>query len=691
MSGPLDNRSIPSLMPVGSFRRLKNLWVPAENTLARRYGWEKFLSSETYNNEDLHDQLLALQTYYGVDDETVDTSTITTWPNAACEVGIQTRDIGRQPITMLHSFISTFGSRALMAGAESWIAVLNENTGNWRLIADGKGRGTDDGTLPRTRFYCSVNLDTAIFTNNYDKPLYWIFGSGVTGCDMQAARTIPDLDLIGLTKAAVTWTWKYVTFLANVEMDGQRKPNKIVWSDYQNPLSYDPAKPESIAGETDLDYGEEILGGAEIGDYFFIFTNKRIWQLSVRPDGTFNFNHRYSPDKTGDRCLFYRNTLISTGDEIYYFGSDGLYAFSIYRPQPERLQKVHLATGNIFHESRAGTISPLFCDNHVAGYNSATKEVLFSWVPNTSTDGFPESTFVFNTAYAHCSEIDHGFTAFCSHQPDSSGTLRDYLLELCACNLEQLADNDMGFTKEGLPMNPEPDDCPEYSSLYSTESIDVDGSPVEDYEQEEPSDGAFCSAMQSLEDLCGLCPSDEVFIGACALDYCLKQFSAVYSRERCTNPTVAGTSGDDGYTSSVGTYVLDGYQTQWVTMAMNFKNTRQDKVLHRVEIEAVAEEQTPPSNLVMRIGMSHQVADPVLASSRLRWETQDDMPLEFLGISVAAGQEEGSRPSETYEWPTYYEAMYFYLECTVNGTGGGFQMSRITADIDVGQKANPFG
>lgn len=690
MTGHLDNRSIPSEMPPQSYRRLLNVWIPAANKLARSFGWEKLFSKVTgYNNEDFHDQLLALQTYYDVLDDSVAPEDILSLPNAACDVVLNTRTIGRQPVTLLHSFVSTIGSRTLLLGTESRIAALNEKNGNWRLLADGLGEGIDDGTCPRRRFYVSTNLDTAIFVNDYNQVLYWIYGSGPNGCDQQSVRPIPEMALIGVSSAAVTWTWQYTSFIANVVANGKRHPNRIIWSNYQDPLSWDPAKPETTASSVDLDYGETVLGGAPLGDYFYIFTDKGVWQLSVDKGGFFVWDKRYY-HKNGDSCLYYKNTLVTSGKEIYYFGRDGFYSFSQYRPAPERLDGPHLATGLIFHESRSGTISPEWCDNHVAGFNPRTKELLFSWVPEGSETGFPTSTFVHNVAYNGSSELDHGFTAFCSHQSDPSGTLRDYLLEICACTIAGLISNGMGFIKEGLPLTLEVEDCPEFDSLYTNVAIAVDGTDLED-PNAAVDENALCLALGSIKDLCGGCPSDYTFIGACAVDWCLKQFTAVYSRERCTNPTAVGTTGANGYTSAVGTYVNDGYTTQLLSMAINFRDNRDDKTLRRIELEGIAEPQDEPSTLTLSIGQSHQVVDPLNGQlCGIIWHPQDDKFLECQSVSVTQHGLDSSRPNETLEWPLFYQSLYFYFDFQITGTGGGFEMSRITMDIDAAPKAGPM-
>src|SRR5436190_15621142 len=66
VSGLFDVRSLPDEVGAGSFRLVKSMSVRAIGKRCRRGGWVKFLDgeNETYNNEDLHDQLIDLQYYY---------------------------------------------------------------------------------------------------------------------------------------------------------------------------------------------------------------------------------------------------------------------------------------------------------------------------------------------------------------------------------------------------------------------------------------------------------------------------------------------------------------------------------------------------------------------------------------------------------------------------------------------------
>lgn len=66
ISGLFDQRSLPDDVGAGSFKLVKNASVRAIGKRCRRGGWTKFLDgvNESYNNEDLHDQLLGEQFYY---------------------------------------------------------------------------------------------------------------------------------------------------------------------------------------------------------------------------------------------------------------------------------------------------------------------------------------------------------------------------------------------------------------------------------------------------------------------------------------------------------------------------------------------------------------------------------------------------------------------------------------------------
>lgn len=66
VSGIFDVRSLPDEIGAGSFTLVKNASVRAIGRRCRRGGWIKLLDgvNQSYNNEDLHDQLIGEQLYY---------------------------------------------------------------------------------------------------------------------------------------------------------------------------------------------------------------------------------------------------------------------------------------------------------------------------------------------------------------------------------------------------------------------------------------------------------------------------------------------------------------------------------------------------------------------------------------------------------------------------------------------------
>lgn len=680
----LDNRASPGETAPGSLRKILNWEWTEQRKFRRRPGFDKLFSRDPYNNEDLHDQLLAAQTYYADGADAAAAAAVTSWPNAACSGGLLSRPTGRQPITLLFQATSTYGSRKLLAASESRIYGAIESTGNWKLLADGLGLGIDDGTCPRRRFYASQNQNAVLFTNNYDAPRVWLFDQAIVGCAQQSVTTIPDLELIGLTKAAVTWTWRNVTFLANVEMDHRREPQRIVWSDFANPLSWDPAKPESITGFQDLDYGEEILGGAELGDLFVIYTTKRIWQMTVSGGGrVFAFNKRYSPKHTGEGCLFYRNTLATFIDGHLYAGRDGWYGYDLYQSAPQRVPWLHQATGDMFSNLSEG-----FCENTIAGYNPKTKELLAFWVPKASNTGFPLQGLAVNPMYGKVSELDFGATALCFYQRDQRGTVRDFIVENCICSEAELAAMGYGYIKEGLPLPRTAEPCTPITSIYSTEPLTIDGLTTEDYTAAETSPGSLCEKLgdSRWEDECDQCPEPSVFVLAHSTDWCLKQLSEdSYARELCTNPADIGSAQALGYQTAPGVYQLAGYDSILLSNANSFHQQRNEKTLHRFAAQIEPLPQTVPNDITLRIGLSQQPSDPLdIDSCTIVWRDQKAISLTCVSARNSEQHKAAhSKPSNPFQWPLFLTGVYSYWQLKITGTGGGCSIGEVTQDVSL--------
>ncbi len=666
VTGVLDNRSNPDLMIPGAVRMRQNFHTPDPNKLVRSGGWTKYGNG----NSDLHDQLLVLQTYYagGPDSERV-------FPGD-CEGELQVRDTGRQPITMMFQATSSSGVRRLIVGTESRLYAGYEYGQNYKIIGDGYGQGTDDGTAPKIRFRAAQNGDYVLFTNDYDDILSWQFDAPTLGCALQAVHPIPDLLTFQIRKAKAVWSWQGVSFIANVEVGGVRYLNRIYWSDKDDPLSWDPGKLDSIAGFQDLDPGEEIVDGIELGQYFLIFTNKRIWIMGLvgQVDQPFSFDKKYTPTKTGEACLFYRNTLCSIGDEVVYAGRDGMYRFSVFSQAPERLDWIHAGTAVIFND-----ISNTWCESHCAAFNASDKSIYFSWTPKLSTTGLNDRTFVIDTAQRTCHTIDHGFTAFCNSEHNVRKTVYDFLISNCICTPSELGQDGQGLAivKQGLPQNI-PTNCPALGPLYTTVEVTIDGATVEDWTQAQPSANSVCALIEEMD--CDPCPQGSVFAGACSVDWCIKEFDQeTFSRERCTNTTAVGENARRGYTSSIGTYVLDGYDSILRSGAETFDQRSFEKEFTEFLLDILPEIQTTPSPLYVRVGVSARPVDPNNDGvCPLLWEVQEVKYLDCGDSDVSVLEDNNQRPtSGPMKWPLYRRGQCLYWEIKISGTGGACQISAI--------------
>lgn len=688
--GIMDNRSHPGEMPEKSFRYLQNWYFPNENTIRRRPQYTKFLSRENYLNEDYHDQLLPLQLYQDTVHTGADVdATITTFPNDKCGGAMQRRSTGRQPVTLLFGSKSSLGSRKLIAGTESRLSVIDESGGNWRIIADGLGRGVADGTCPGRRFKATQNQDAVLFTNDFNSPFYWLFGDEAFGCSMQSVKSIPDLEVIGLTRAALCWTWRGCTFLADIELDGVRFANGIVWSDYQDLTSWDPSKTESIAGSKILEPGERILGGVEMNNIFLVFTDQRIWQISVVGGAlSFNFDKRYTPLDNGQGMLAYPNTLICTGDTAYYAGFDGFYKYDLYMPAPVKPEWLHRGTKIVFTD-----IDSALCQNTIAGFlprNPETREVYLSWVPKDSGDGYPTQTLAIDLSKEKTSVIDFGMTALCFYEPDYGQTLREWLVENCACSLSALKDLGYGYVKEGLPRPKDPPDCDELTSIHTDTPLTVGGVTTEDYTKSTSDSGSLCAKVGDayVQDFCNRCPTDKVFVFAHADDLCLKQFADVFSRENCTNPTREGYSDSEGYHSPSGTYEVVGFKSIMRSGAQHFGSPTKEKHISFFMCDPTTEVQSFDTEIKLRIGQSSQPVDSNRqADCALMWIEEDSKILACQTDPDPDSQTNaGTRPDENFGWPVEATGRYLYWELTVDGKGGDVAFGRVEQHVSVSSR-----
>lgn len=650
VTGLMDSRSNPNDVPFGGYRFVENMAVTQRGKLCRMMGWIKaFGDSEVYNNQDLHDQLFGYT---------------------------------RQNITLLHEAVTPAGFSKLFAGTQNRIYAFNPSSGNWKVISDLLGGEAQSGCAEK-RFYADSLGDTVILTNGVDKIMAHVIDQPAIEDNDQSVATIPDLEELNITRAKVVISWENHIFLMNVFQDGKWHPNRIIWSDRNRPTSFLPGE-ASLAGFQDLDSKDAILEARAVKGSMLIFTTNGIAQGDVAgAEQVFSFAKRWTPGDGRVGVLAYRNTLVSTGEELYYFGSDGIYKYSMFDQEPVRADWIHRSSNIIFDNIEKGR-----CAMHVGGYESdekGQKRLWWSW--GEVGDICPTRSMAYNVEYQFASHVDHGISAFLYHEPDTQQSLRDFILDNCICTLEELATYGDDFVKEGqFCYDEEERTCDAVpASYYSQTALTVGGVTSEDWTGEADSDSLFTIlGNTTFADLCDSeltadeCGSEKVFLFASTEDMCIKQTAEVAYREKCTDI--------DG----CGLYSRLGYRSRMLSGAMDLRIPSDDKNVNRFAIEAHAQVETVPAQIKLLIGYASHAVDPLEASDlcAIIWDEQDTKSLKCLSdVSAAVHKAQGTRPNDEIEWPLYHTGRYLYFDLVIlnsevepEDTGGVVCFSRFTFD-----------
>lgn len=653
------SRPMPELVPDTHWRLTQNARTTDKGGCARFPGWTKY---GTFN-DDLHDQLLSLQTYYDKLDVDSDDAGVMAWPDADfCGATLKTRTQGRQPVTFMSDFVSNLNSRHFVTATQSRIYERVAGTSNYRILGDGFG-GTADNPDIRFRAAASQNSNFVLFTNNYDDPVYWILGQGAHGCAMRAVDTVPDLLTIGLRKALVVFQFRGIVFLCNTEEDGIRKANMVRWSGI-DPLDWIEDPGFSLAGHIELDYGEEILAGEELGEFAFIYTTKGVWQVAVSSDAEIGFVFRKIPEfggPAGAGCIRYPYTFISDGESHRYMADDGVYEFSPAYGIPRRVEWIHDSSDVIY-----SGMNRQRCAAHTSHFNPLTKELFFSVA--VGDDRLPSVTLYANARYNQCSKLDFGITASCMATPNVGETYRQWLLRNCICSEEGLDDalEELGLqtVKTGTPSPESAPDCEAYPTCIFTETTTVvdDGGPdevtMEDPEGEE-SETAFCNFIgaDNIADLCLGCTESPAFVFAHAEDYTIKELGTAFSRQQFLP--------DDFVEGEDAEYRTDGYMTRMIKGPMLF-GTSEPKTVEHLSMEYTVAPELRPLSISFALGTSVRAEDPLDDSAcNINWFPQDKRTLEC-------------KADDRYlEWPLFYRRESIYLDFTISGIGGDVAFSSL--------------
>jgi len=577
-----------------------------------------------------------------------------------------------EAITMLDHATSSEGARMLVAGTKSRLYALNEDTGNWRILADGLGgtlnEDADCNTCNQLKFMSAVHENSIVFTNDFDAPLYWNMLATHQGCELHAAVPIDDLETLNIDSAAVVSQWKGFIFFGNVVQDGTRQRARLVWSDFNNPTSYVPAD-DSLAGFQDLGVGETILRIEGLNDFLFVYTNRSIYRVALTAGATSTdpvfFIEQVYHEQDGGDALKYKWSLVNTGDAHYYWSEERLLQFTSFDKRPREVDWQRLVSNVVFDgitrdDISFGPLNEEACSHFIGGWNPQFKEMWFSWP--TDDNQCPNMSLVFNLTNQQFGAdlVDHGFTAFHWLSGRPAQTLAAFLEELEICTREEQAAQTV---KEG-PSNPEvslPFTDPPTSIINPTEDVNLPTDP-----------DSACARIGDLSEfeLCGECERLERFVMASATDFALKEYDdEIFSRERITDGAV---------------YVLDGYTTVLESGADDFKSDL-EKTISEFLVNFTAPVQTTPSTLELFIGYG---PSPECGQFKLErivdtdGSVLDGRPIGCQSLtSDTAHDLAGTRADEPAKWFPYRRGIFFQWRLRVRGTGGSLCFSSAFAKV----------
>lgn len=316
----------------------------------------------------------------------------------------------REPIIFLHECTRDDGNRYLFDGTKSRLSVLDEATGLWTDLATGKGAYS-------SRWKAAQLQNVLYFTNDVDNILSLDLSALDDFTTVAAAMSeITELKtLMKITAAKVIIQYQGFLVLMNVVYDGERHSTRVAWSNQNDGMDWDPAAVEPLTGFQDLTYGDDILGAAQMHGQVYIYTRRGIWKMWPSSDETtvFLFSQIYSEPLNQKGCLFYPETLISTGSEHWYMSRDSICRFDPYIPAPEIPDWLDMASPPIF-STLDTAMSGTQCALPVACMVPSKDEIWFSWPTGNLTVN--NWTLVASYAQKTADLVDAGFTAFCNYR-----------------------------------------------------------------------------------------------------------------------------------------------------------------------------------------------------------------------------------------------------------------------------------
>lgn len=655
LHGLLDASSAPDQVSAGSFVDRLNLRTDRRGRHVRGNGWSKFLGlkmSAIMHNQDLHDQLLSL---------------------------VLSGSQEREPITFLQQFKTMFGESVLLAGTQRRLYKFYPDYANWQLIADGMAGVYSSVSKHHPQWNAAQVLNKVVITNNIDPPQKYTINDSDTG---QLLSEIDSLKDLNVEKAGVVGSWRGVVFLGDIIIGGKHEPYHIIWSDYRKPFNFDPGEEETIAGYQDLDYREKIIAMKELGDYWLIYTDHSIWQVTVVGGAeVFNFRILYSDIYTADGCLYYPNTLTSVGNAHVYLGRDGVYFIDLSMNKPKKVDWVNAADEIIFRNINSEAFL-----SHKGIYNPITKELFFSYA--TGESSIPNETFRINLESQVIDRIDSGMTTATLYTAEESLTVNEFLVQYKICSPDKFTDTES--QKEsyvdrriGRPASSLNTDSVATGPLYIYNDPEITSAG-------ETADTAgadsLCSVLNAngiygIDDICAPSNLAPDLIFASSEDWCIKTYDTdKYYREIILDDLSGEkskevTADDDtviGYDPFDVDYNEMGYYSRILTGAMDFDRSDIEKLITMVEAEIIPLIHAPGTTpeLRLKVGVSDRARNPALIEDNkyIIWRQQDTNIYKIgsdIELTGTLHKENRTRYNTPIKWPLYILGKYIYIELAI--------------------------
>ena len=562
----------------------------------------------------------------------------------------------KEAITLITEVV-TASSRKTIAATLSRVYELNQSAGNWKIIADGLGSpiySEAQCTCNSVRGMSASLGGYFMFTNNFDPPMLYYIGDEATTCDLNSLQPIADLAVLGITRAGGVVEWNGFVFFFDITEEGVRQTGKIIWSDLNEPMSFIESD-TSAAGFAILGMDETILNAAPLGNWLMIYTDRNIYRCTlVGGEDVFNFEAIHQGDNEGTDALFYKFSLINAGGMHIYAGRNEVFSIGKYDIAPQVRAWINRAAGIMFNglsedDAQYDKINDDACNLVTGGWNAITEEAWISWP--TGSNVCPNVTLRLNLKYQTADLIDHGFTAMATIRPDSRPTVGQWLEDMDICPPgSKVATGE----KDGAPCPPAAGafDPPAYIR-NATEDTSLPVHP-----------DSLCAELggRTLDDFCESCFTKDKFVMASASDFALKQSEDLHYYREMLVPV-----GFPGYSipgCSHEAYVWFGYDS---VMQMGLETFKSDteKMINRVDIEAVAKVQATPSELECEVGYGSQ-------PGCITWVASEPKDFECVTDRTAAQHTaQNTRQSGQYRYPFWRRGAYLAARFRISGVGGG--------------------